>query len=77
MEIEGLFLEGGLLCGHVSQSCAANCDGIPTIILDPAYFILSPSYGVDDDVVEELRNARQKRETQYHMFICSKQMKQC
>ncbi len=69
-EVELLDPEGWFERGHDFFGGRTNCDGIWMPNYRAGTFIWAPPPGAARHAIEELRQARQKRQKSYHVFVC-------
>ena len=70
MEPEEWFVEDHVIVGY-----GVNADGIRASLLRSGFFVWSPRAVMENMAVEELRRARHKRQSSFHIFICPKRLK--
>ncbi len=69
-KVELLEPEGWFERGHDFLGGRKNCDGIWMPCYRPGTFIWAPPPGAARHAIEELRQARQKRQKSFHVFVC-------
>ena len=69
-KVEWLEMEDWFERGHDCDGSITNSDGVWIPTYRKGSFIWSPPPGVASGVVDELRQARHKRQQSFHVFVC-------
>ncbi len=73
-EVEFLSPEDWFVRGHDIDGSSKNCDGMWIPSYRKGTMVWAPPPGAARQAVEELRQARQKRQDSFHIFVCPRLM---